>query len=212
MACATTTLHHAVPTSEHPWPLEVSRWFPASISSLFCLMELDNLIHHPLWRDELQTWMIARSSHSIAELLYIKRYEGHPDLWFLVLYFLTRLTSNPWAMQIVHLLIATTTVYIVAQYAPFTRLQKGLYAFGYFLFFKYATISRNYALGILGECVISIIDRGYPKQFHNCGWHEPAVHGNRDLSEWQHARHHHSGHLEFIQSLRCDHRRWNGNR
>jgi hypothetical protein len=144
--------------------LKSDRGFPVWITSVFFLLELNNLIHHALWRDELQTWMIARSSHSIRELLYLKRFEGHPDFWFLVLYFLTRFTSNPLAMQMIHLAIASCTVYVFAKFAPFTNLQKALFAFGYFPFFEYATISRNYALGVLLVVVFCAVYRARPKK------------------------------------------------
>ena len=164
ISSAPAALQDSVPLSERLWQPELSRWFPVSLCSLFCLLEVNNLIHHPLWRDELQTWMIARSSHSVAELLYMKRYEGHPDLWFLLLYFLSRLTANPMAMQILHLFIAAATVYVVARFAPLTCFQKVLFAFGYFPFFEYATISRNYGIGMLLVFCFCAAYRAGPKK------------------------------------------------
>jgi hypothetical protein len=117
-----------------------------------------------MWRDELQTWMLARHSNSISQLISLKKYEGHPDAWFVVVYLVTRLTNNPAAMKVVHLLIATVTVYIVTRYSPFTRLQRTLMVFGYFLFFEYATVSRNYALGILFAFIFCAAFRAGPKK------------------------------------------------
>jgi hypothetical protein len=70
-------------------------------------------------------------------------------LWSLILYTLTGVTRNPVAMQMVHLLIATFSAFIFLRFAPFNKLLRGLFIFGYFPFFEYATISRNYAVGIL---------------------------------------------------------------
>jgi hypothetical protein len=117
-----------------------------------------------MWRDELQTWMLARHSNSISQLISLKKYEGHPDAWFVVVYLVTRLTNNPLAMKVVHLLIATVTVYVVTGYSSFTRLQKTLIVFGYFLFFEYATVSRNYALGILLVFIFCAVFRAGPRK------------------------------------------------
>lgn len=124
-------------------------WFPIGLTAVFSVLELVNILNHPMWRDELQVWMIARHSHSIAELISLKKYEGHPDAWFLAVYLITRLTSHPIWMQIFSAFVASITTYVIARYSPFTRIQKILIVFGYFLFFEYATISREYVLAVL---------------------------------------------------------------
>ena len=73
-------------------------------------------------------------------------------LWHLLLMPITRLTSSPAGIQILHLAIASTTIFIVARYAPFNPLQKILFAFGYFPLYEYGVISRNYAPGLL--CIV----------------------------------------------------------
>ena len=123
--------------------------FAWALSLVFALLELGNILHHAMWRDELYVWALCRHCHSVSELLYLKRYDGHPDGWYLLVYVLTRLTGNPFAMQVLHLVIASATAYVVAAYAPFSRGQKILLVFGYFFFYEYATISRVYAPSIL---------------------------------------------------------------
>jgi len=104
---------------------------------------------HELWQDEWQAWLIARDSATIADLFNNLRYEGHPGLWHLGLFGLSRLTPQPLAMQVLHLVVATATVYVFLKFSPFTNWQKFLFVFGYFPFFEYAAISRNYASGLL---------------------------------------------------------------
>jgi len=117
--------------------------------TFFCI-GLIGILNHEMWRDELQAWSVARDSASVSELLFKNmRYEGHPSFWYLCLYAITRLTSNPVAMQFFHLSIATSSVFIFTRYSPFTKLQKGLFPFGYFPLFEYGILSRNYALGVL---------------------------------------------------------------
>jgi hypothetical protein len=143
---------------------KVFRHFAFLLTSAFLALQFLAILHHELWRDELQPWMLARHSHSISQLIALKKYEGHPDGWFLIVYAITRLTANPIGMKLVHLLIATATVYVLARYSPFTRLQKTLIVFGYFLFFEYATISRNYAPGVLFAFIFCAMFRPGPRK------------------------------------------------
>ena len=115
----------------------------------FLCIGLLNILTHEMWRDELQAWLIAKDSVSIMNLFSNLRYEGHPALWHMCLYFISRFTAQPIAMQFFHLLLAATTIYLFTRFSPFTKLQKILFAFGYFPLYEYATISRNYAMGVL---------------------------------------------------------------
>ena len=108
-----------------------------------------NVLTHEMWRDELQAWQIARDSHSLGQLFVNLRYEGHPGLWHGLLYLVSAVTDRPLGMQLLHLAIATGAVYVFLRFAPFGRLEKVLFTFGYFPLYEYATISRNYGLGVL---------------------------------------------------------------
>ena len=107
------------------------------------------LSHHELWRDEVQAWMLARDSTGPLDLFRNMEYETTPMLWHLLLMLVTWLTSSPAGMQVLHWAIASTAVFVVARYAPFSPLQKILFAFGYFPLYEYGVMSRNYALGLL---------------------------------------------------------------
>ncbi len=123
----------------------------------FFFLGLLLMVSHEMWCDEMQAWLIARDSNSLGELFQNLRYEGHPGLWHSALYLLSRFTTQPLAMQLFHLVLASGAVYIFLKYSPFTKLQKILFVFGYFPFFEYAAISRNYAMGVLlifGFCAL----------------------------------------------------------
>ncbi|MBF0534524.1 MAG: hypothetical protein HQK90_05940 [Nitrospirae bacterium] len=123
--------------------------FTYIVTLVFFVLTLFNILHHVMWRDELEAWMIARDASSLHELVENMRYQGHPMLWHLILYPITKITRNPVAMQLVHLVIATASVFVFLRFSPFSKLLKGLFVFSYFPFFEYAVISRNYAIGIL---------------------------------------------------------------
>lgn len=106
-------------------------------------------MHHELWLDEAHHWLLARDSTSLVDLVKNTRYEGHPILWNVLLYGITRFTLNPFAMQVFHILISTSVVFLFLRKAPFSWLFKTLFIFGYFMIFEYNLISRNYMLGVL---------------------------------------------------------------
>ncbi len=118
------------------------------VLAFFCL-GLVGIVNHEMWLDELQAWLIARDSSSVINLFKNLKYEGHPGLWHVCLYLISRFTNSPISMQLFHLMIATGVVYIFVKFAPFTRLQKVLFSFGYFPLYEYNIISRNYAVGVL---------------------------------------------------------------
>jgi hypothetical protein len=101
---------------------------------------------HAMWFDELQAWNIARSSHSLRALYAHLRYEGHPIVWYLPLFALTRFTGNPRAMQVLQWAIATTTFAIVLFRSPFSVPMRIMVVGGYFFAFEYGVITRSYGL------------------------------------------------------------------
>ena len=89
------------------------------LTSLFLLAGGLLISRHVLWRDEAQAWLIARDSHSLRDLLTLVHYEGHPPLWYLLLFLVTRATQRPEAMQWLQLAMAAATLFMVVRFAPF---------------------------------------------------------------------------------------------
>jgi hypothetical protein len=138
--------------------LKSSNWtFSLALTAFYLVSSAIVISHHEMWRDELQAWLLARDSASVMALLQIMHYEGHPPLWHLLLRLLTYVTHSPSIMQVLHLLIAGVTVFLIAHCSPFSKTQKTLLAFGYFFFYEYAILSRNYALGVLLLCVFCVL-------------------------------------------------------
>ncbi len=123
--------------------------------ALFAAVGFVNMWFHELWRDEFQAFLIARESASVPDLLEKMRYEGHPPLWALWLFFITRFSANPLYMQLSHLFIACISAYIILRF-PVPRRQRFLLIFGYFPVFEFLSIVRSYALGFL-LCNLSIL-------------------------------------------------------
>jgi len=132
---------------------KTGRNFALFITSFFFVLGLVLVINHEMWCDELQAWNIARDTPTLFQLILGIKYDGHPAAWYLLLRSLTQVFATPLAMQICHIGIATASCYLLTLYAPFTRFQKLCIVFGYFMFYEYAALSRNYALCIL--CLFS---------------------------------------------------------
>jgi hypothetical protein len=120
-----------------------------ALTSLFLALSLVKIARHEMWADELEYWDAARESHSLAELRQNTRYVGQPPLGHLVLYALSRFTRDPRAMQVLNVVVVTAAVGVVCRLAPWSPLASWLFAFGYFPFFEYGTISRPYGLALL---------------------------------------------------------------
>ena len=124
-------------------------YFALALTLAYFLVGLFAAFHHEMWRDEIQAWLLARDSTGVFDLLRHMKYEGHPALWHLLLIPITRLTASPTGMQILHLLIATSTVFLVTRNSPLTPLQKVCFAFGYYSLYEYGVVCRNYAVSLL---------------------------------------------------------------
>jgi hypothetical protein len=115
----------------------------------FTVLGASTTLHHEMWRDELQAWLIALESSSLRELLHHLAREGTPAAWHLMLMLLTRFSDRPEAMQVLHLAVACTTAYLCLRLAPLTRVQRVLLVFGYFFSYEYLAIARSYSLTAL---------------------------------------------------------------
>src|ERR1700684_27219 len=110
------------------------------------VVDVIRTLHHPMFRDEFQTYGAALSSSSIGDLLSNIKYFGHPALLYILVWLVTRVTSDPVAMQIMQIGLAIGVWIIIYMWSPFSRLEKILLLLSYFLFWEYFVISRSYVL------------------------------------------------------------------
>ncbi|MFK8183180.1 MAG: hypothetical protein AB8B99_07380 [Phormidesmis sp.] len=115
---------------------------------VFVLLGTVGLFHHELWRDETQSWLLARDSASVFDLFRNAHYEGHPLLWHYCLFFISRFSRSLISMQVFNLLLAIGSAWLIVKKSPFSLLERSLLIFGYFTFYEYALLSRSYGLGV----------------------------------------------------------------
>ena len=120
------------------------------------------IARHELWGDEIHSWNIAKASGSISDLINNTRYEGHPPVWYLILWSISKFTHNLVYVQIAQLFIASSVVFIVLFYSPFPLITRILIPFGYYFLFEYGILSRNYAIGVLSAlCICYILQKDF---------------------------------------------------
>ena len=156
------------PSSEYIHPPRLrckENYYAISVTVIFLLAGGFAALHHEMWRDEIQAWLLARDSASVLELFANMKYEGHPALWHLCLMPLSRITASPIIMQVFHLLIAATTVFLFTRFAPFNKIQKFLFSFGYFALYEYAIVARNYAIGVLLITIFCVLYKNRHRRF-----------------------------------------------
>jgi hypothetical protein len=119
--------------------------FAASVSVTSALVGLVVAFRHEWWRDEANTWLVVRSSDSVRQLLATIGFNGHPKAYYVLVWLLSRVSPSPLSLSIVNLGFAVTAIFLFAAFAPFSRLSRALFAFGFFPLYQYGIIVRCYA-------------------------------------------------------------------
>lgn len=58
--------------------------FNIIITVIYAIITLVIIMYHENWRDEAQSWLIAREL-GLIDIFKQMKYEGHPALWYLIL-------------------------------------------------------------------------------------------------------------------------------
>ncbi len=115
----------------------------------FLLLYLVQLAHHQLWRDELQAFGLAADSATLPRLLHLVHYEGHPWLWYFLLWIVSRFTVLPFGIKLLEGCIGAAIYLTIGMGSPFSRLEKVLLFLSYFVSFEYTVLSRMYGIMLL---------------------------------------------------------------
>jgi hypothetical protein len=115
---------------------------------------------HELWRDEVRALNIAAGSRSLVELFDNLRNEGHPALWYLLLYAGFHATGSMLVLKPISALIAVASMVVFFRCAPWPGWQKALFAAGLFPLYEYSVMCRNYGIGMLLLFATAVLYRG----------------------------------------------------
>ena len=126
-----------------------SAWMALAAASPFLILFWINIAHHTMFFDEVNAWAISAASPTLPKLFYYVHYEGHPWLWYFILWFPSRLTHDPVAMKWVEAVLGTAIILIVGLLSPFTLKQRALILSSYFLVWEYTVMCRMYSVMLL---------------------------------------------------------------
>jgi hypothetical protein len=104
------------------------------------------LLHYQAWEDEGRAWMDARFFGLFNLIFHTLRYEGHPALWYLLLWPLAHLHLPFQALNAVAAACALAGVWFLLRHAPFPFYLRALLPFGFTLAYEYAIVARGYVL------------------------------------------------------------------
>jgi hypothetical protein len=103
------------------------------------------VINHEPWRDEAQSWLVARDN-SLIGLFRLLPSEGHPPLWYLILMPIAKAGVSYAVLNWLSAAIMIASVYLLLFKTSIPDLVKLLLPFSYVFFYEYSVLSRNYCL------------------------------------------------------------------
>lgn len=124
-------------------------WLIALITLIYFTAGLIGAVHHEVWLDEAHHFLLARDSTSIADLGHNARYEGHPLLWNVLLFIITRFTHDVFYMQLLNVTIMSAVCYLFVKHSRVSVMLCLLLLLSYFFIYEFLLISRNYSLLLL---------------------------------------------------------------
>jgi hypothetical protein len=104
---------------------------------------------HEYFRDEVRIFSLARAATSPLHLFELMKYDGHPILWYLMIYLARLIADTPLVLPTTSIIIAFAAVAIFMFSAPFPLWFRGLFIFGSFAFYEYSVMARNYGISML---------------------------------------------------------------
>jgi hypothetical protein len=126
-----------------------SRKFEWAFLGLYAFLLALLTARHVMWFDEVQAWLIARNSTSIADLFYNLRSEGHPALWYMLLYIPAHISWNPVSIQAINYLFSVVEAWLILSARKLPWSIRALAIFSYYGFYQYAVYARSYMLAML---------------------------------------------------------------
>ena len=137
------------------------------VLTCYAILIFFGAMQHEPWRDEAQSWLIARDI-PLSQLFQHINYEGTPALWHLILMPFAKTGFPPSTLTYIHLTFVLLAATIFTYKAPFSRLTKVLFLFSFYMGWEYAVIARNYNLTVL---FVFAIAASYGERFS-----KPIVH------------------------------------
>lgn len=112
--------------------------------------------HHELWRDEAQSWLIAKNLGYIKIISQLK-YEAHPFVWYYILRTFSIFNLKYEHITIIPVILNLITTYILLNKSKFNRITNIIIVFSSSFFFYCGVLTRSYSVAYLLVTLLSII-------------------------------------------------------
>ena len=120
----------------------------AAITALFAVVVIWGAANHEPWRDEVVPLSIARQAGSLHALAAPLAFEGHPILWYLLLWCAYHLIGATWVLKAASLGSAIGAVFLLNR-SPLPRWLTAIITFSFFPLYQYSVVSRGHSLEML---------------------------------------------------------------
>lgn len=132
-----------------------------AIFIIYVLAIIVGVIRHESWADEAQSWLLVKDL-SLAELFKVLPSEGHPPLWYLILFPFAKLGAPYTIVKWIAAAIMCTAIYLLLFKTKVHILLKLAIPFSVYYFYQYALFGRSYPLiALFTACAVVL----YPKRF-----------------------------------------------
>jgi hypothetical protein len=117
---------------------------------------------HEFSRDEVRALSLARAAISPLDLYGLTQYDGHPILWYLLLYIGKSIVDTPVILPVTSIIIAFVAVAVFMFFSPFPFWIRCLFIFSAPLY-EYSVMARNYGISMLLLFVSAVLYRNRAK-------------------------------------------------
>jgi len=115
--------------------------------------------HHEFWRDEVRAWSLARAAGTPFDLYHLIQYDGHPVLWYVLLFTGTSIVDSPLVLPIASILVAFAAAALFMFAAPFPLWLRTVVIFTALAAFEYSVMARNYGISMLLMFLAAVLYR-----------------------------------------------------
>lgn len=112
---------------------------------VYLIITLFTAINHEVWRDEAQVWCLLRDLN-FFDALNAAKDEGHPFLWYILIFPFAKLHFPVFSMQFISWLFISVSIIYFAIKSPFNYLFKTIFIFSAGMTYYLPVVARNYAL------------------------------------------------------------------
>lgn len=102
--------------------------------------------HYLPWEDEGRAWTAVRYFGLFDLIFHFLRYEGHPAVWYVILWPLAKLQMPYVYINWLSAACGIGGIYFLLRYSPFPFYVRAVLPFGFALAYEYAVVARSYCL------------------------------------------------------------------